>query len=937
MHHMYQYSLPFFVSKFDEAMHNVDGEIFSLGASGFEREPADVEKQPSEEAVQFRTGTARSSDLVRSITYGIYSTVIRSLFSCDEAVFRLLLAIKVSVADYDNIRPEELRLLVRGGDGMQTTDKASPLFRRLSLWMTREQCECAALLSCLPTLGERFENSILNHEKAWRAWVGKSTPESIPLPDPNFASGLSSFHKLLVIRCLRPDRIVSVSEKYVRNTLGPQYVSAPHMSLDVLLTEPDASARKPIIFLVKDGDPTSRVEELAHAHRAVLHTLSMGQGQSIRARTLIQRLSSSRVRKQLNPHNALESLYTGASASSAGTGGLSRQVSTADESEISQGTEDDLKNEPPQWVLLQNCHLSVEFMKELDTILRSVFITSRNAKFRLWLTTAPNPDFPASLLQNSFLVAVDQTMGFRQHLAQQYQIASQSVVESIKRKEWKPLLFAVCYMHVALVHRSSYGRLGWNRHYDFTDEDMHASINHLRKCLYNVDMKTPLRWSSLQYMVCEIMYGGRVTDEQDRQLLSLLGRRWLNQLITSPTFNLSDSCLTDGSRRSIGIPNFENEESILRYINKYVPDEAEPNMLCLPSTAGHIQTATVARKVIHSLGLLFPRNNSSSSSSGGGGDSGGFVLDSSGSNMSRSSSGNDERVSLTLSSFLETWPQRLSPVLLQELLDGLGGCNHDHPLNSFLRQELSTFWTSMDSIRETMKDCLSALQGESLMTEAIERICASILAGCVPKGWADATVQSPSLTSWLEIITRRNRQYVSWLKNGRPAVFWIGGFSNVRAFLTAVRQEVSRSMLQESSDHTVDTVQLVATVTKFDGVQKVARAPPSIGVYVDGICLEGAEWHSLYKKVLPCSGRRISSALPVLHIFPASNDLLAELSPPLGSVDYKPHSKYVLSCPVYHLNIRGDDNFLLPLALYCEGDPEQWSRQGVAATCLDVV
>lgn len=55
-----------------------------------------------------------------------------------------------------------------------------------------------------------------------------------------------------------------------------------------------------------------------------------------------------------------------------------------------------------QWLMLQNCHLLVKWLKDLEKSLER--ITKAHPDFRLWLTTDPIKDFPIGILQKSLKV-----------------------------------------------------------------------------------------------------------------------------------------------------------------------------------------------------------------------------------------------------------------------------------------------------------------------------------------------------------------------------------------------------------------------------------------------------------------------------------------------------------------------------------------------------
>ena len=56
-----------------------------------------------------------------------------------------------------------------------------------------------------------------------------------------------------------------------------------------------------------------------------------------------------------------------------------------------------------QWLMLQNCHLLVRWLRQLEKNLEK--LNKPHPDFRLWLTTEPIGSFPVGILQRSLKVS----------------------------------------------------------------------------------------------------------------------------------------------------------------------------------------------------------------------------------------------------------------------------------------------------------------------------------------------------------------------------------------------------------------------------------------------------------------------------------------------------------------------------------------------------
>lgn len=180
--------------------------------------------------------------------FSLYCNVCRSLFEKDKLLFSCLLAVRL-LEMKGEINTQEWMFLLTGGIA-SGEDPPNPARDWLLDKSWRE-------LNRLTKMG--VFNGLLKHfmsnQKEWRELFEMLEPHKAEIPGP-FAQSLTSFQKLLVYRCIRPDKVVAAIQDFVSLKLGPQFVIPPSFSLDACYK--DSSATVPLIFVLSPGsDPTA--------------------------------------------------------------------------------------------------------------------------------------------------------------------------------------------------------------------------------------------------------------------------------------------------------------------------------------------------------------------------------------------------------------------------------------------------------------------------------------------------------------------------------------------------------------------------------------------------------------------------------------------------------------------------------------------------------
>ncbi|KAI9102678.1 dynein heavy chain and region D6 of dynein motor-domain-containing protein [Phlyctochytrium arcticum] len=715
----------------------------------------------------------RLSKIMDTLKYAVYNYACTGLFEKHKLMFAFQMTIKLMEAE-SMIDPAELNFFLKGDVSLEQPSAAKPF-----PWITDQGWKDLLKLTTLNANFLMLADHVRKNEEEWQSWVALDAPENAPFP-MDYSNRLTPFQQLCVLRCFRTDRVYNAVTNFVIKHMGEKYVMPPVINYQNIFEQ--STPTSPVVFILSPGaDPQNDLQKLAEARGFGgnrLKFLSLGQGQAPIALQLL-------------------------------------------ETAVSRG----------QWLMLQNCHLLVNWLRTLEKVLEK--IEKPHADFRLWLTTEPTPQFPIGILQRSLKVVTEPPNGLKLNLRSSYYKLTEEALQDCLHEAFRPLVYVLAFFHAVVQERGKYGKIGWNVRYDFNESDFRVSMTILRTYLEKTagakDAKIP--WTTLRYLIGETIYGGRVTDEYDRRVLMTYLDEYLGDFIFD---SFQPFFFHANSQVQYKVPRHGTKDDYLTYIEG-LPLTNAPDVFGLHPDAEIGYLTTAVKDMWTQLISLQPRT-----AEGAGG-------------ISR-----EEFIANIASDIQGKLPTTFD---IPRIYKSIGTPS---PTQVVLLQELERWNMLVERMSTSLRDLRRALKGEIGMSSRLDELANSLFNGVLPGMWRSLAPQTEkNLGGWMNHFERRFQQYSNWIKNGEPVVMWLSGLQVPEAYITALVQTTCRK-----NGWPLDRSTLYTQVTPYLDAKEVQERPSS-GCYVQGLYLEGADW-DVQKNCLVRleTGGRLLAELPILRIIP---------------------------------------------------------------------
>jgi dynein heavy chain 1 len=555
----------------------------------------------------------------------------------------------------------------------------------------------------------------------WQAYV---TREADAPPADAFSRlepHVAALARAIIAKTVLPSDFNSAADRFLTELFdhAEKLDKAPILSIlstahlyDIVAVLPELDAGTPLLLLSSPGyDASQKVEALARDMRVRIKSIAMGSGEALDESTL------------------------------------------AVTSAMQNGT----------WVLLKNVHLCPSYLDDLEKRLHTAKLEGNVGKdFRLVLAAESTDKLPRGLLRSSRMLVFEPPPGIKSSMTRTF---TSSVAELPDQPaELVRLAFVASWLHAVIIERTRYVPLGWSKTYEFSEVDYHRMIGTCvawTQQVANGRRNLPpneIPWHAIRQLVRDTVYGGKIDNPVDQELVASLAATYLCPAVFSPEFKFEG--------RELTCDKFTMED-LSEWIAR-LPDVEPPEWLGLPPSATTMvleQTAQRTITMLQRVQLSVLAESTSDAKAAG------------------------PAWAVKLDGVLKT----LRGIVPNKTLAAGGNPKNTDPIHLALVREVATANAVMKTAAADLAELQAIVKGEAKATNHARKLIDVLLHDSSPPTWRPYPLAlNLPLTAWATDLAFRVSNLETLVADANPTTVDLGALFNPGAFVTATRQKVAR-------------------------------------------------------------------------------------------------------------------------------------------------
>ncbi|TDH68981.1 hypothetical protein CCR75_000940 [Bremia lactucae] len=634
-----------------------------------------------------------------------------------------------------------------------------------------------------------LETHVRGHAAAWNNFIKAplaedALPENWDMESVEVSASprRAAFRNMILIHFLRPDRITFASERYIELIFTASFPWRGEIELSKNIKEDTQATRGVLLCSTTGFDPSAQIDELAVVSQKKYNSVSMGSAEGFDA-----------AEKGLN---------------------------TA----LKHGT----------WLLLRNVHLCPSWLVSIEKKLYNAR-ESVHANFRLFLTSEINPNLPVNLVRMCDIFVFEPPSGMKLSIVRSLDtVAADRMNRSPTERARLYLLLA--WFHALVHERLRFVPIGWSKTYEFSQSDFRGACDVIDRWVDSVANDRAhvapdnIPWTAIRTTLKESVYGGRVDNTFDQELMDTLLEHVFTPASYEHTFELvvpDQDNDTTGLVIAEGKTNAQFMDWVLA-----LPTTNPPSWMGLPRSAETMVLINQGARMMRNLQVMQDFYGSEGGEdSAAADDENKMVLG------AAAADGEDVRpkwvqdLDRRVCAWLELFPTEGLSVSSDR-----DPVHFSNPVYRCMFRELELGATYLNEVVNLLRTVQQVCAYKAKPSNEIREAMRTLYRDHVPKQWMQLYRVSKelSLSEWLSDFARRVHQLTALSAVAptqimqQPNGIWLGGFFSPEAFVTAARQSVAADL-----GCSLDELHLLANVEESSAGGFTAR----------GLLLEGATWN----------------------------------------------------------------------------------------------